>query len=207
MVKPLKRGAIILAGGQSRRMGRPKAWLPFGDTTLLNHVLGIVAPLVDCRVVVAAPGQDLPILPEDVVRVHDRRQDCGPLEGLAAGLMAGQGLAEVFYVSSCDVPLLKPAFVARMFELMRPEDQIVVSRDHEHFHPLAAVYHHDVLVQVRELLADNRLRPFYLFDRCATRVIDTEELRDVDPSLDSLRNLNTPEEYAAALRDAGLSTA
>ncbi len=202
----MRRGAIVLAGGQSRRMGHPKAWLPFGNETLLERVLGIVAPLVACRVVVAAPDQALPQLPTDVIRVHDQRHARGPLEGLFAGLMAGSGLADVFFVTSCDVPLLKPAFVNRMFELMQPEDRIVVPRDERHFHPLAAVYHHNVLPQVDNLLAHDQLRPFFLFERCATRVVDVDDLREVDPQLDSLRNLNTPEQYMAALRNAGLPT-
>jgi molybdopterin-guanine dinucleotide biosynthesis protein A len=200
----MQRGAIVLAGGQSRRMGQPKAWLPFGEDRLLTRILRILKPLVTCRIVVAAPNQDLLPLPEGVLLVRDRREGCGPLEGLWAGLSAGVAHADVFYASSCDVPLLKPAFVNRLFELMGPGDQIVVPRDDRHFHPLAAVYHRSVLPAVAELLAEDRLRPYVLFERVRTRAVDSAQLRDVDPRLDSLRNLNTPEEYQAALRDAGL---
>jgi molybdenum cofactor guanylyltransferase len=203
MVNRAKRGAIVLAGGRSQRMGRPKAWLPFGQETLLARILGIVSPLVECRIVVAAPDQDLPPLPAGVLRADDRQEGRGPLEGILAGLTAGAGLADVFYVTGCDVPLLRPAFVTRMFELLRPADQIVVSRDADHFHPLAAVYRHDVLPHVQQLLAHDRRRPFFLFEQCATRVVKADDLREVDPRLDSLRNVNTPEDYAAALRDAG----
>jgi molybdopterin-guanine dinucleotide biosynthesis protein A len=186
-------------------MGQAKAWLPFGEETLLTRILRVLEPLVACRIVVAAPSQALPPLPDGVILARDRREGCGPLEGLWAGLSAGVPHADVFYASSCDAPLLKPAFVNRLFELMGPEDQIVVPRDDRHFHPLAAVYHRSVLPAVAELLAEDRLRPYFLFERVHTRAVDTAQLRDVDPQLDSLRNLNTPEEYQAALRDAGLT--
>ncbi len=202
----MRRGAIVLAGGQSRRMGRPKAWLPFGNQTLLERILAILAPLVSCRIVVAAPDQKLPRLPCDVLRVHDRCAGRGPLEGIAAGLTAGAGLADAFFVSSCDVPLLQPAVVVRLFDSLQASDRIVVPRDANHFHPLAAIYHHEVLTVVQQLLDRDQLRPFFLFDKCATRVINTEQLRDVDPKLVSFRNLNTHEDYAAALRDANLGS-
>jgi molybdopterin-guanine dinucleotide biosynthesis protein A len=197
----MKRGAIVLAGGQSRRMGQPKAWLPFGSETLLQRILEILRPIVSCQIVVAAAGQRLPELPAGVVCVVDERPNRGPLEGLHAGLAAGAGLADVFYASSCDVPLLKRALVERLFDLMQPADQIVVPRDQQHFHPLAAVYRCDVLPLIQDLLRHDRLRPFYLFEQAITRIVPTDQLRDVDPRLDSLRNLNTPEEYEAALNE------
>ena len=56
------RGAIVLAGGRSERMGREKATLPFAGETLLAHVVRRVAPLVLEVVVVGRPGQALPPL-------------------------------------------------------------------------------------------------------------------------------------------------
>ena len=55
-----RRAAVVLCGGHSRRMGRDKAWLPFGEVTLLEHVAERVAPLVDELVVVARAGQRVP---------------------------------------------------------------------------------------------------------------------------------------------------
>ena len=57
--------------------------------------------------------------------------------------------------------------------------------------------------QVQALLDAGRLRPFFLLESARTREIEVEELRSVDPQLDSLRNTNTPDDYQAALRDAG----
>ena len=91
----MRRGAIVLCGGKSTRMGLPKATMPFGDELMLTRVLRLLDPLVARIVVVAASGQELPPLPENVRLIRDRRPDRGPLEGLAAGLSAIREEAEV----------------------------------------------------------------------------------------------------------------
>src|SRR5262245_66061476 len=98
-------GGIVLCGGKSSRMGRPKAWLPFGDEVMLQRVVRIVREVVEPVVVVAAPGQDVP-LPPEVEIVRDEVEGRGPLAGLAAGLTALEGKVDAAYLSSCDVPFL-----------------------------------------------------------------------------------------------------
>src|SRR5947207_12117554 len=109
----LRVGGIVLCGGQSKRMGRPKAWLPFAGELLLPRVVRILGETVSPIVVVAAVDQELPPLPADVQVVRDEEKGRGPLQGLAAGLAALAGQADAAYASSCDVPLLKPAFISR----------------------------------------------------------------------------------------------
>ncbi len=192
-------GGIVLCGGQSRRMGRPKAWLPFGGELMLPRVVRLLAEVVAPVVVVAAPDQEVPPLPSGVAVVRDSEQGRGPLQGLAAGLAALAGRAEAAYLSSCDVPFLRPAFVRLLVELLGSH-HICVPRAEGHYHPLATVYRLSVVNVVEQLLAEGRLRPFFLFEAVPTRVVEPAELADVDPALESLRNLNTPEDYEAALR-------
>lgn len=181
-------------------MGRPKAWLPFGDEPMLPRVVRLLGEAVEPIVIVAAGEQDLPPLPKRVEVVRDKVQGRGPLEGIAAGLAALGGKVDAAFVSSCDVPFLRPAFVRRMIELLG-DHQICVPFVDGFDHPLAAVYRIGILDSVRKLLEANRMRPVFLFDAVATRVVTAEELREVDPTLETLRNLNTPEDYEAALRD------
>ena len=195
-------GGIVLCGGASRRMGRPKASLAFGSETMLQRVVGVLREVVDPVVVVAAPGQEVPSLPTGVRLARDDRPGRGPLEGIAAGLAALEGQAEAAYVSSCDVPLLQAAFVRRLAGLLG-DRWIAVPEVDGYRQPLAAVYRLDVLPTVRRLLAEDRLRPLDLFDEAPTRIVTADELRGADPELVSLRNVNTPEDYAAALRHLG----
>jgi molybdopterin-guanine dinucleotide biosynthesis protein A len=191
---------IILCGGQSSRMGRPKAWLPVGHETMLGRVARILSGVVQPIVVVAAPDQQVPPLSAEIGIVRDEEKGRGPLQGLAAGLAALQGRADAAYLSGCDVPFLQPAFVTRLIQLIGAEQICVPHLDGYH-HPLAAIYRLDVLPAVQRLLAANRLRPVFLFDEVPTRVVEANELSAVDPTFQTLRNLNRPEDYEAALRE------
>jgi len=203
----MRKGSIILCGGKSSRMGRDKATLPFGAELMLQRVVRLVSEVVpaECIVIVAARDQVLPDLPAAVRVARDEHPERGPLEGLAAGLRAIADAADAVYVTSCDVPLLVPAFVVRMFELLGEHD-IAVPHDGEHHHPLAAVYRVGVQAAVDRLLGTDRLRPRFLFDEVRTRVVLVDELRDVDPQLATLENLNRPEDYRVALIRAGIGS-
>lgn len=185
-------------------MGRDKATLPFGPELMLARVVRLISEVVDAAniVVVAAPEQVLPDLPAAVAIARDQQKERGPLEGLAAGLRQLSDQVDAVYATACDVPLLQPAFVVRMFELLGDHD-IAVPRDGEHHHPLAAVYRTLVLAHVERLLSSDRLRPRFLFDEVNTREVSVEELRAVDPQLATLANLNYESDYLAALRAAG----
>jgi molybdopterin-guanine dinucleotide biosynthesis protein A len=193
-------GGIVLCGGRSSRMGRPKAWLPFGGELMLPRVVRLLGEVVSPVVVVAAHGQDVPPLPPEVRIVRDEQEGRGPLQGLAAGLDALHGLADAAYLSSCDVPFLRPAFVRRLIDLLG-EQSICVPHAGGYHHPLASVYRLSVAEAVRRLLAEDRLRPVFLFEAVPTRVVEAEDLQDVDPTLQTLRNLNTPEDYESSLRE------
>ena len=198
----MKAGGMVLCGGQSRRMGRSKVMLPFGPERMLQRVVRLVAEAVEPVVVVAAVGQELPELPGQVALVHDRQPDRGPLEGVAVGLSMLADRAEAAFVTGCDVPLLVPAFVRRMIELVAGFD-VAVPHVEGHDEPLSAVYCTSVVPQVESLVAADRLRPVFVFDQVRTRRVTADELTDVDPKLDSLTNVNTAEAYHAALARAG----
>jgi molybdopterin-guanine dinucleotide biosynthesis protein A len=197
-------GGIVLCGGKSTRMGVPKATLPFGAETMLQRVVRLLGAVVSPIVVVAAREQSLPPLPDSVTITRDEREAKGPLEGIRAGLSALPGSIDAAYITSCDVPLLVPAFVEHMIELMGDHD-IAVMEVAGFPHPLSAIYRRNTLPHVERLLAADRLRPVFLFDAVRTRRVKLEEMTAVDPELKTLRNLNTQEDYRAALADAGLS--
>ena len=197
-------GGIVLCGGRSTRMGTSKADLPFGPETMLQRVIRLLGSVVTPIVAVAARDQVLPPLPEGIVVTRDEREQRGPLEGLRAGLKALPENVDAAYVTSCDVPLLVPEFVTRMIELLGDYDIAVMEID-GFPHPLSAVYRRRVLPEVEALLAHDKLRPVFLFNAVKTRRVRAEEMISVDPDLRTLRNLNTPEDYEAALKDAGAS--
>src|ERR1700759_622242 len=106
---------VVLAGGRSSRMGTPKAALEWHGSTLLRRTTGILARVTDGPVVVVrAAGQALPALPPDVEVVDAPREGKGPVQGIAAGLAALAGRADMAFISSTDMPFLHPAFIRRV---------------------------------------------------------------------------------------------
>jgi molybdenum cofactor guanylyltransferase len=197
--------AIILCGGESRRMGQSKVWLDFGPEKLLQRVVRLVSRVASPVVVVAAPGQKLPKLPSSIRLVRDALKGRGPLQGLLAGLTASPDAVDLAYVTATDVPFLKPEWITRLAELIDDND-LAIPYAGGFYHPLAALYRAQAIRPVvEEQLAINRLRTLDLIDQVKTRVVTEDELRDVDPTLATLRNLNTPADYHQALRDAGFA--
>jgi molybdopterin-guanine dinucleotide biosynthesis protein A len=138
-------------------------------------------------------------LPDPVAIVRDAVAGRGPLQGLAAGLAALPDPAAFAYATATDVPFLAPAWIGRLRALIGDDDLAIPLADGHH-HPLAALYRRaTVLPAVDALLRDGRLRPFSLVERMRSRIVTADELRGVDPGLRTLRNLNTPGDYEAAL--------
>lgn len=187
--------AIVLAGGRSSRMGRPKALLPFGGRPLITHIIAALRQRFAGVLIVAAPDQDLPLLGADVVR--DEVPGQGPVAGILYGLQAARH--DVCFVTSCDSACVDLQFVSHLLSLSEGYD-VVVPRWDGRLQPLHAVYRRSVVPLLRAQLANGELRPVFLFDRVRTRYVPEEEVRRFDPEGTMFFNVNTPADYAEALR-------
>ena len=196
---------IVLAGGRSSRMGTPKAALEWHGSTLLRRTAAILARVTEGPVVVVrAPGQDLPALPPGTEVVDDPHEGLGPVQGLAAGLAALAGRAEIAFVSSTDMPFLHPAFVRRVLRAAQEGADVALPVARGYPQPLAAAYRTALAPVAERLVAEQRLRPAFLFEQCAVTRLDEAALRAdpvlaaLDPGLDSVVNVNSPADYQAA---------
>jgi len=201
--------AVLLAGGASARMGQPKATLRFGDMTLLERIVNELSREFDQIVVVAAPEQQEPfvirqLLPEapDLVIVRDDSAYQGPVEALARGLRAAA--SDVAFACSCDLPLLR-AEVARALCQMFDEYDAVMPEVDGLLQPLHAAYRRRCADVLAAMAAGGERRLTALASRVAVRRVGEAELRRLDPELQSVFNVNTPADYAQALRLAGFA--
>jgi molybdenum cofactor guanylyltransferase len=204
----MRTAGIVLAGGSSMRMGRAKASLDWHGVPLLAHVVRVVEDAVDGPVVVVAsgPGQALPALPDAIRVVYDAAPRRGPLEGLRTGLATLADEADAAVVVATDAALLQTAVIRRLLAGLRPGDDAVIPVAHAHRHPLTAVYRPSLARVIEALLGEGAPGPGALVGACAARLVDERWLladpavAATDPHLDSLRAINTPAEYEAALR-------
>lgn len=185
--------AAILAGGQSRRMGRDKASLQLGGQALIERVLAALRPL-DCpSFIVARQAGDcaqlgLPVCP-------DLLPGAGPLGGLCTALHCASTPA--LLLLACDLPFLTPEFLRFLVESLG-ERQAAVPQSPEGLHPLCAAYATSCLPAVERLLDQGERRMHALCRQLDLRVLAPEEWQPFDPHGLLFANLNTPEEYQRA---------
>jgi molybdopterin-guanine dinucleotide biosynthesis protein A len=188
-------------------MGAAKAGLEWHGSTLLRRAVGVVGRGADGPVVVVrAPGQPLPALPAGVEVVDDPVAGRGPLQGILTGLAAVAGRASAGLVCAVDLPLLHPALLHRIVRELRADAavDVVLPVALGHAQPLVAAYRTTVVPRIAGLLDAGRLRPGALFEQVGVLTLDEQALRAdpalaaVDPGLDSLRNVNTPDDYREA---------
>jgi molybdopterin-guanine dinucleotide biosynthesis protein A len=183
-------------------MGLSKVTLPFGPELMIHRVLRLLGEAVEPLVVVAAPRQELPELSADVSIARDQRERCGPLEGIRVGLAVIEDLADAAFVSGCDAPLLVPDLVRHLAGRIEGH-QVVVPFDGTFYQPLAAVYRTEIVPPIESLLAEGRRRLTDLYEEVDTCRVPVDQLRSLDPDLQSFANLNWPKDYYSALQRAG----
>ena len=194
---------LVLCGGQSRRMGQAKYRLAYFGETLLRRICRIVTAEASPILVVAAADQDLalddfPPAAPNIQILRDDVPNSGPLAGIAQGLKQHCEMPQspgAVFVTSCDVPLLKPELIQLLRSLLTDEFEAVVIRDGQFSYPLCAVYRASAAIAATSLLNAGERRARALPEALCTRWVTLDEVRSVDPELESLRNCNTPDDY------------
>ncbi len=185
--------ALILAGGDSRRMGQDKAALLLDGQTLLDRAIAAmqqIFPEVIVSVRQPRAGVELP-------QVRDEVAASGPLAGLVAGL--AQAETPWVFAVACDMPFLTPALVEGLATL-RGQHQAVVPVADGHPQPLAAFYATNALETIRASLAGEDKSFRGALQKLDVRYVNEAELREMDPQLRSFIDLDTPQDYLAATR-------
>jgi molybdenum cofactor guanylyltransferase len=196
-------GAIVLVGGQSSRMGRPKAALDFGGMPLLTRIVIELKRRFDEIVIVAAPASAWQphIEVAGVKIVHDESAFAGPLDALRRGLDAIEH--QVAFACSCDLPLLSSGFAAALVGMLEDFDAVIPEVGGK-LQPLHAVYRKQCARKIEMQVAGGEKRLMAIAAAVNARKVDEDEVRKIDPQLLSFFNVNTPEDYRRALEIAGL---
>ncbi len=190
---------VILAGGQSRRMGRNKALMRLGDEPLIVHVIRQMKSVTDELLLITnEPGLYTSL---KLPTYTDILPDMGALGGLHAGLSYAANSTVICV--GCDMPLLRPNLLSHLVTLLEDYDAVVpcvqaVDRPTPIFQTLSAVYSKRCLSVIDEMLAVDELRVHALYDRIDTRIVQPHEWQAFDPQGLSFFNINTPEDFEKA---------
>ena len=199
-----RRSAIVLAGGRSSRMGANKAALAWGGGTMLERVLAELSRGFDDLVVVAGPrlSAAASALTGAAARiVSDRGEFEGPVTALRLGLATVH--AEVAFVCACDLPFVNATLALELCDMVAGHDAaipVVQGR----VQVLHAAYRKSCVPALDSMIGRGARKLQDLAPMLDARMVAEGELRAHDPELLSFFNVNTPEDYARALRLAGM---
>ena len=179
---------IILAGGQSRRMGRPKHLLPSPHGTLIDHHIERLAHLFVETLVV---GRGLRLAEGGFRIVEDARHEQCPLVGIYSGLRAAN--TDLGFVLACDLPFVKPELVQYLLSSADGFD-ITVPIVNGYYEPLCAVYRRTAIAAAEYALGAGARKTTKIYDYLRLHPVSEREIRRFDPNLASFVNLNTPKQ-------------
>ncbi len=194
----------MLVGGQSSRMGQPKAALDFGGIPLLTRIVIELKWWFEEIVIVAAPESiGRPRIEISGLKIiHDEAAFAGPLDALRRGLNALDH--DVAFACSCDLPLLNSDVAADLVAMLDDFDAVIPEVGGK-LQPLHAVYRKLCANSIAALEASGEKRLTANANAVNARRVGERELRAIDPELSSFFNVNTPEDYQRALKMAGLA--
>jgi FdhD protein len=181
---------VILAGGESRRMGSDKSLLPLHGARFIDLVYRTMATVFEeVLIVTNSPGmyEDLPCR-----KVPDLYPAHGPLAGIHSGLR--HAASDRIFVVACDMPFLVPAAIAHLCQQSGNSD-VIMPRDERGPEPLHALYHKNCLPAMEKFLAVGGRKIVSFFHEVAVLEVSGGELAAIDPEGKSFRNINTPQEY------------
>ena len=190
----MKTAAVILAGGMSRRMGQDKAALPFGEETMLSHLVHLYQPHFDLTAVSLNKAGRFDTA--GAMEVVDRHPGDGPLAGLEAAFLDTG--ADVIFLTGTDLPLGDPELAKYLLEA-RGEHDICLIRSEKGPEPLFAVYSSACLPAVQAALAQGRRSMFHMLQQMNTLEIPMDDIKGFDVEK-ILTNVNDPQEYARVLK-------
>ncbi|MBW4082202.1 molybdenum cofactor guanylyltransferase [Paenibacillus sp. S150] len=193
---------VILAGGGSRRMGTDKALLRLGGMPLIAYSAARLSGIADNIVIACGEAEreayrvfQLPLIP-------DIYPGLGPLAGLHAAL--GQSHTEWVAVQACDLPFASKGLFTHMLETISggaAVQAVVPVTPEGRVQPLLALYHKSILPVLEKSLLQRRLRVMEVLDAIGVHYVREGDYPE-GPGTHalSLLNMNTPEDYAAALK-------
>jgi molybdopterin-guanine dinucleotide biosynthesis protein A len=196
-VQSMDAGAIILAGGKSRRMGTNKALLPINEITNIERMVKRLQPHFSAPILVTNHPDDYRFI--GLKTTVDQFPGQGPLAGIHAGLIASP--YEVNLIAACDMPFITAELACILVNHIRDYDA-VIPVIYEKQHPLFSVFKKNVIGKIEDCIKQDRLRMKHLFEDINVLYVTEQDLLtggDGDELLERIFfNMNHPSEYEEA---------
>ncbi len=176
--------AIILAGGQSKRMGENKAFLPLGETTFIKTLIQTLEPITD-RIIISGNNNVYSFLGHPVV--EDEHKNCGPLAGIYAGLNKTDTNWNL--IVSVDSPFINAKLIKELKQHIKTQ-QVLIAETNERQMPLVGFYHKSCKTSIKSALERGSFKVMTILNE-----LKTERIRIQESYNTLLTNVNTPQDY------------
>ena len=193
---------VIQAGGQSSRMGEDKALKPFLGRPLIQRVIERLAPIADELIVTTNRPAEYGFIKHRLI--PDLRPGRGALGGLYTAIASASH--PFVAVAACDMPFASKDYFESAYRLMvKEETDVVISKTDQGYEPFHALYRRETCLPIIEAAIDaDQWKVIAWFPQVRLRVVSPDESEIFDPSGLCFWNLNTPEEFTQAERQARL---
>ena len=186
---------VILAGGNSSRMGTNKAFLMIHNKPMITHIYELLETFFPCIVISTSQPELFAFL--DAATIADETRGLGPMGGIFSCLKSIT--TEKAFVTACDLPFINRELIRLIVQNSADFDFVVPSTDKEKLEPLCAVYDKNMLNVMAEMIRMNDLSLQHLKNKCNTKVIYVkEELQNYNDKL--FQNINTSSDFEKYIR-------
>ena len=177
---------VILAGGESTRMGADKSMLLLNGRPFIQHIAETMQQELDSVLISANDERtfqflNLPVIP-DIIR------GCGPMSGIHA--VFAQTAAEKIFIAPCDMPLLNADTIRMVIDQSQDVDAVVL-RSSQKLQPLCGLYARSCVSVLEQRMSRGQYSMMGLLENISTLIVSSTTNND-----DELLNINTPQEYA-----------
>lgn len=187
-------GVILAGGANSRFPGRKKTFRKVGDTQILETIYTVFSSLFnEIILVVNEPGD---FCGWDMNIVTDIIPKKSALAGLHTGLYYASN--PYVFVTACDTPFVNPRVIEYVVSQIEPGYEVIIPRTEDGMEPLSAAYSRACIPRIEKNLADDVFMIKRFFKTKRVKEIPPEKLKELDPDMSFIFNVNTKKDFEAA---------
>ena len=178
---------VVLAGGQSSRMGKEKSVLLFKEQELIQYSLNALKPY--CSTILISSNKEIHNS-FSYTTISDFHHQIGPIAGIYSALKNSE--TDFVMVLPCDSPMVKPEFVKYLISQIKNDTKAIVPQYASHLEPLFAIYHKSVLGTIEEQINKEDYKLVNLLKKINAQLVEVQDCS-------CFVNINTPEDYKNCL--------
>lgn len=184
---------IILAGGESKRLGVNKAFIELDSKKLIEHIYLKLDKIFDKIIIVTNSLNNFRNFQAKIIR--DKVPGIGPLGAILWGLEAST--SKYNFITGCDSPFIKNEIIQLLIKKINQAD-VIIPYSNKGYEPLLAIYSKNCLEAIKKSINSGDLRIISFFPEVKVKIISEDEIRECDPDLISFFNINSENDLKKA---------